>query len=411
MQGEPATAIPALEADRKSPWRTVLASAFVLSAVLSGEATAQSAARGDLPYTVRNYPVEARASNAVAAKERAVADGQQAAFRSLLKRIVPVTEYARLARLRSTNAANLIDGVSVRSERNSSTDYIATYDFVFQAEAVRRLLDKENISFLDRQAPQITLVPMYFVPAGREVSEPFQSSRGSDSWLYAWKGLDLSNTLTPVMLKASTVSVDAATAKALMNGEQGPLRTLANEYKTDTLVVALMEPDPAQRKVHVTLVGRDAVANFALKRSYRLDGPDLAYTAELAAVVSLGVIEGRWKAINLRRSGPRTASAGPAAAPLSREQPGTAARPQPAAFGDGSIRIAVEFQSMGEWQDISRRVSATPEVTDLDVVGLSGRGARLTLRYPGTPQDLAVALAQQGLILRNAGGNWILTAR
>jgi hypothetical protein len=407
----PATAIPALAPDRKSRHWAVLASAFLLSAALAEGAAAQSVARGDLPYTVRNYPVEARASNAVAAKERAVADGQQAAFRSLLKRIVPVTEYSRLARLRATNAANLIDGVSVRSERNSSTDYIATYDFAFQAEAVRRLLDKENISFLDRQAPQITLVPLYHLPAGREVAEPFQSSRGSDSWLYAWKGLDLSNTLTPIMLKASTVSIDAATAKALMNGEPGPLRNLANEYKTDTLVVALMEPDPAQRKVHVTLVGRDAVANFILRRSYRLDGPDLAYTAELAAVVSLGVLEGRWKAINLRRGGARSVSSGPAAAPLPRDQPGTAARPQPAAFGDGPIRISVEFQSMGEWQDISRRVSATPEVSDLDVAGLSGRGARLTLRYPGSPQDLALALAQQGLILRSAGGNWILTAR
>ncbi len=47
----------------------------------------------DAVFTVANYPVEARADNAVAAKDRALADGQQAAFRSLLKRLVPVTAY------------------------------------------------------------------------------------------------------------------------------------------------------------------------------------------------------------------------------------------------------------------------------------------------------------------------------
>ncbi len=43
--------------------------------------------------------------------------------------------------------------------------------------------------------------------------------------------------------------------------------------------------------------------------------------------------------------------------------------------------------------------------------GLSGRSARLVLRYPGGPQELAVALAQHGLILRNGGNGWVLTQR
>src|SRR5882724_4780838 len=61
-------------------------------------------------FTVGNYPVEARADNAVAAKTQALADGQQAAFRSLLKRLVPVTAYPRIRRLASVKAGDLIDG-------------------------------------------------------------------------------------------------------------------------------------------------------------------------------------------------------------------------------------------------------------------------------------------------------------
>src|SRR5262249_9659209 len=90
------------------------------------------AAGEEAAYTVGNYPVEARAENAVSAKSKALADGQQAALRSLLKRLVPVTAHQRLRALREVSAGDLIEGVRVRSERNSSTDYIANLDFTFQ---------------------------------------------------------------------------------------------------------------------------------------------------------------------------------------------------------------------------------------------------------------------------------------
>src|SRR5688572_22937538 len=94
--------------------------------VLAG---AGAAAAADKVYTVANYPVEAAAENAVTAKQQALAYGQQAAFRSLLKRLMPVTSFARAKQFASVSAAELIDSVKVRSERNSATEYLATYDF------------------------------------------------------------------------------------------------------------------------------------------------------------------------------------------------------------------------------------------------------------------------------------------
>lgn len=372
---------------------------------------AQSAGRDDKVFTVGNYPLEARGADAVEAKNKAIAEGQQAAFRSLLKRIVPVTSYNRIGKLKATKAAELVDGVSVRSERNSQTEYIASYDIAFQAEAVRRLLDRENIPFLDRQAPQITLVPVYLPPKQGGVPEVFEDARGSDAWLYAWKGLDIANTLTPISLKTLKREVHAQTLQALAAGDASAIRVLSTEYRTETVMVAILEPDLANRKVSVVLAGRDAVSPFALKRAYRLDGPDLAYTAELAAVISLGILEGRWKAINLRNRRAEGGVTPVAAAP--RDAPPPVSRPEPGDAGGsaGPIRISVEFRDMGEWQRISRQLSATPDVSDLDVEGLSGRGARISLRYPRGARDLAVALAQSGLILRNAGGGWVLTER
>ena len=88
-------------------------------------------------------------------------------------------------------------------------------------------------------------------------------------------------------------------------------------------------------------------------------------------------------------------------------------RPGDATFGEtAALKLAVEFRNMGEWQKISRELSETADISELEVEGLSARGARVSLRYPGGGQNLAVALAQHGLILTpGIGGNWVLTQR
>ena len=111
-------------------------------------------------FTVGNYPVDATPANAVAAKQKALADGQQAAFRSLLKRLVPVTDYDRLKRLSQLKSSGFLEGVSVRCERNSSTRYIANLDFSFRADSVRAVLQQEGIPFVEEQARDIIIVPV-----------------------------------------------------------------------------------------------------------------------------------------------------------------------------------------------------------------------------------------------------------
>jgi hypothetical protein len=363
-------------------WAFLLLATLVFSAGVNGPAVA-----ADEVFTVANYPVEARAHNAVAAKDKALTDGQQAAFRSLLKRLVPVTSYQRLRQLPPIRAGDLIAGVSVRSERNSSTDYIANLDFSFQSKAVRDLLRREGLPFTDEQAPALTVVPVW--RGGANVAP-----RDEAAWTNVWRGLDLEHALTPVKLQPLKKELPPQAINALVDGDGAAIRALVAAYGSEFIVIAAAEHDAAAGRLHVTLAGRDAVGAITLRRAYRLDAADPGYASELAAVISLGIIEGRWKAV--KSSGGRMAAAGAAPASASR---------------GSEMLIAVEFRGMGEWQDISRRLAATPGVEDLDVAGLSARGARVTLRFPEGAERLADALAQQGLLLRNAGGNWVLSAQ
>lgn len=343
--------------------------------LLGTPATSPAAGTTDAAFTVANYPVDATAADAVKAKERALTDGQQAAFRSLLKRIVPVNAYQRLKRLPQIKAADLVDGVSVRSERNSSTQYIASLDFAFQPKAVRDLLRRENVPFVDTQAPEIVLVPV-------------TQGSGLTGWADAWKGLDLAHALSPAKLADLKPSVTPQAVKQVLAGDSNGHRVLAGEYASDRVVLVVAEADPATRRLVVTLAGIDAVGPFSWKKSYRL-GQDTAYALELAAVVGLGVLEGRWKAVKSAGRGGAEALAAPA---------------EP-------VQLVAEFQSMGQWNDVRRQLLATPGVEDVNIASISARSAEVALSFPGGAARLADAVAAQGLALSSQAGGWVLRSR
>ena len=381
--------------------QAVLGITFALVVVWAGAiATSHrgSAAKEEQVFTVANYPVEASDKNAVAAKEKGMADGQQAAFRSLLKRIVPVTSYKQLSRLSKVKAGDLVSGVAVRSERNSSTDYIATLDFSFQPEAVRNLLRREAIPYIEAQAPAVTIVPV------QRQGNPGEAKGDAGPWRDAWKGLDLEHTLTPVKLEDLKSTVHSDTVKMLTDGDGNAIRILAGEYKNDRIVLAIAEPDLANKKILVTLAGQDASGPILLRRNYRVADGDLNYVSELAAVVALGVLEGRWKAMKARSEGLSSV-----------EGTGSAGAPAWSANGssDGGgdpVRFVAEFTSLGQWNSIRTQLLDTPGVENMEIATVSARDADVTLSYPGGAHALANAVGGRGLSLQNGSAGWVLHA-
>ena len=379
--------------------QAVLGTVFAFVLIWSGGiATSHrvAAAKEDQVFTVANYPVEASDKNAVAAKEKGMADGQQAAFRSLLKRIVPVTSYKQLSRLSKVKAGDLVSGVAVRSERNSSTDYIATLEFSFRPEAVRNLLRREAIPFIEAQAPAVTIVPV------QRQGNPGEAKGDAGPWRDAWKGLDLEHTLTPVKLEDLKSTIHNDTVKMLTDGDGNAIRILAGEYKNDRIVLAIAEPDLANKKILVTLAGQDASGPILLRRNYRVADGDLNYVSELAAVIALGVLEGRWKAMKARSEAMATGTSGDGV-PAWLANGGTAGGGEP-------VRFVAEFTSLGQWNSIRTQLLDTPGVENMEIATVSARDADVTLSYPGGAHALANAVGGRGLSLQNGGAGWVLHA-
>ncbi len=354
-------------------------------------AWAHTAGADGQPFTIAKYPVDAEAENAAKAQKKALADGRRAALQSLLKRLVPISAYTRLSKLKALNAQRLVSGVSVRSAQNSSTQYIATLDFAFDPDGIRKLLRNQAIPFVETQAQATILVPVVVrlgaskgdTPAAAALSIQ-TAGRTATWWRRVWRNLDLENTLTPLKVAKLKPGIDSAMLSAARAGRVDMVEQLAAKYRLPRVLLAIAQTDSAGERLYLTMAGQDAVGAFSLNRSYTYQRDDLEYTMELAAVIALGTLEGRWKAVQTRGTGSDLAA--------------RALLP---------VQIFVQFRSMRQWLLLKRQLKTMPGVSDFQEGGVSRSGANIALRFPGGGARLAGALAERGIIMQRSGGTWI----
>lgn len=374
------------QAMRRSAMRICAMIALFVAAISMVTFAAPAAARDNV-FTVAKYPVEATGANAITAKREALAEGRRAAFRSLLKRLLPATQYARIDDVMAqADPARLVAGTRVVSEENSATQYIATLDFSFEPDGVRGLLQSNGISFVDQPAPATLLLPAFTAPDAPGVPASLSGGRGARLWRSVWAGLDLANALAPLELATdSGLTPDQLTA--LKSADPGVLAQVAGAARAAQYMIAEARPDPAAGVLYVTLAGQDAAGRFALDLRFEFDKEDPRYSLELAAVVAQGILEGRWKASLLGGGQAMSTVVGGPPTPL---------------------QLVAEFSTLAQWHRQQQVLATTPGVSELQIGGVSGRSASIALVYPGGGPALQSALTGRGLSLENINGFWIM---
>ncbi len=341
-------------------------------------------AKNDKVYTVAKFFVEAKAKNAVKAKRKAIAKGQQDAFNYLLRRIINYRDYNRLPPVDKRTIASLLNGLSVRNERNSQVRYIARLDFNFQADRVRKLLRSYSIPFIEEQSKKIVLVPVYFSDANEK-----QIRKNQKQWRKSWTSLDLTNTLTPIQVGHLKPSMTVDVMRDILAGKRDVYDEMTSRYfstyKTKNIIFAYAYPSQVGSKLSVTLIGVDAAGPFRLHRDYSRLGRTLKIPTRNAANFSLRVIEGRWKVIRSDNIG----------------EDGLASVPQ-------KVIVTVIYSGFKQWQVIRKKIETVPGVDSIEVDTFSARGAEISLSFPGGGERLAKTLSRHNLNLQNENGAWVL---
>jgi len=328
-------------------------------------------------YTVAKLSVDVRAKDAVSAKKQALESAKKQALRMVMQRLAPFNSFDSMPDVKLKTIDDILEGYTVRSERNSPTQYIATLDFAFSPEAVRKLLSDKGIAINDQQTDPVVVLPIY-------VENGKINHTGRDPWRSAWNGLDLTHAIVPARLARPSPSFTMETLSGLLGGNVEAYVSLRDKYKADKLVIAIAEKSGDGKTLTTRLFGVDRAGSVSLTRNDPILKRDVKESAKQAAAIAFGVIEGRWKLV--------LAPAG----------------------GDGQgatlngFNVVVEFSGMREWRDIRARLVKVPGVQGLDVNSLSARTASVKFQFLGGADRLSTALVPQGLALYGGDGSWIL---
>ena len=366
--------------------RAALSSALAVIILSSGAHAA------DTLYVVAKVSVDATDKDAVAAKAKGMEQAERDAFNVVLKRLMPVSAYAQLPDLNQQNVEELIEGVSIRSERNSTTRYLASLDVSFNSQAVKQLLDSQNIPYSETRAEAISILPL--VLDGGNVK-----AEGAEGWRQAWEDLDLADSVTPATILQPRPGLTAETVKSVLGGDAQAFALMQTEYSYAPLVVAVGQVDAG--KFVTRLVGADSVGpiNYGHTDAFSGNAKDAARSA---AAVAFGIIENRWKVTQDQPAAPAgTKSEG---ATDQTSQTGATEVPR-------NVEATVQFTGLKDWQEIRARLMQVAGLQGLEVNALSARAASITFDYAGSLGKLQTELGQSGFAFDEKDGTFVLRSK
>lgn len=352
--------------------------AAVVSAILCALAGPASAS---VVFDVTGVTVDVTADTAAAARERAIAEGERAAFRRLLERLTLRSDYSRLPDPPRAEIGTYLQDFSVADEKTSPVRYLAKLTFRFKAEEIRRLLDRLGIPFAETMSKPVLVLPVY-QSAGALLlwDDP-------NPWRSAWSKAVARDGLVPLVFAAGDLQdVAAIGAEQAAAGDEARLAAIAQRYATTDTVVAnaTVGYRPQQPAPHVRVVisrhGPTAPKGRTEIEVAALSGENLEKLLQRAAAETARLIEDAWKRENL----------------LSLTRGSVAA-------------VSVPIAKLADWLAVRKKLGEVSVVRRTEMILMSKAEVRLALHFIGEVDQLALALGQADLQLLREGDLWVLT--
>jgi hypothetical protein len=325
-------------------------------------------------------PVDATAASAAQAREAARGEGQRRAFRALLERLVPASEWRRLPRVDDATLTNMVTDFEVAGERSSAVRYLADYSFRFRPDDVRRLLRDNGIPFAETKSKPVVVLPV-LVRGERAVlwEDP-------NPWRTAWAGLKPDGLVPFAVPRGEATDAAAIDAPAALQAKPDALVAIAQAYGADDVVVVAATQRGEGEVRALDLAGK----RYGSAQPGTLGGGNYRANANeseadfLARVAGLAArdIEEAWKKDNLLQFGQ-----------------------------EGHLLVAVPVEALADWVAVRDRLAGVAAIRRVDVLSLSGQQVSLQVTFVGDPSQLRLALAQRDLVLTAGEPEWTLRRR
>jgi hypothetical protein len=316
-------------------------------------------------FTVSGVHVDASGASSTEALNSAIAQGRAKAFQILYRRMTRQADWPRQPALDGAALLRLSRGYSIANERRSTTRYVADVTFLFNPEAVARLLRASQIAFSQTQARRILVIPM-------------SPGVGHGPWASALASPALRDSLVPFTVLAPE---DDAGLAGLNFDAAGWSDVAAVAAKNHVTEVGLVQAVYAGGKMTVN-IRRLGASEQQAKAQVEVPMTGTVGTSyPVAAQAAVRAMEDLWKA--------RTA--------IDFSQ-------------RGKLTVDVRIADLGQWGEIQTQLAGISNVTGATVTAMTTGYARMNLTYQGSLEQLREALGGAGLSLSNRSGQWMLAS-
>lgn len=334
-------------------------------------------------FTVSGLAIDATASTAALARDRALADGQARAFEVVFRRLVPRESWPRRGEIGTPELARMIRDFSVDHERTSPVRYLAELTVRFEPDQLRQAFRAAGIPFAETRSRPVLLLPIL------DSAGVYALWDDPNPWRKAWDPALSGQGLVPLRLPAGDLRDMALIgAEQAVRGISERLAAMARRHQSGTVIVAVATRSPLGDRYQVELrrhafePGETGPEVIRFQPFAREPGESEAEALTSIALGIAGWLEEDWKTRNLLRSG-----------------------------DVGELMAEVPLQGLDEWIGILRRLDAVAVVDSHHPVFLSRSLARIRIVHYGDLDQLVVALAQNDLRLSRGAVHWQLGTR
>ena len=338
----------------------------------------QGRAEGHGVFSVRGVKVDVTAASTAVARDKALEMGGRIAFRRLLERLTLRADHGRLPEFSAKEITAFVLDFSVADEKASAVRYLASLNYSFRADEVRRLLMDLSIRFAETPSKPVLVLPVYQAAGSLLLWDD------PNPWRQAWSKRGANASLVPTLLPEGDLrDIAAIGPEQAVAGDDQRLAAISARYQAGDTIVAhgilSLDRGRPDLRVQVTRYGPSSRQQTVSEIFRSADTENLEALLTRAAAELTGRIEDNWKRENL----------------LQFEQ-------------QAVIAVTVPISGLADWLEIRNRLAGVAVIRRSDLIILSLEEARVNLHYIGGPEQLALALQQADMIIKQDGDGWVL---
>lgn len=336
---------------------------FLLTLTFTADSRAE-----DMSIYEAEVSVDASASDAAAAREKAMTEANRKALYTVTNRISAASSTGILDHLNDNQILNFINEVSVISEKVTDSRYLASLKITINAPILKAYLSEKNAPVTVMPETHVIIVPVY---RDNPAATPLLWE-DNNVWYAAWRDNALETgqiTIIPATTSAENKQILSAADASALNTTQ--LNRLSNS-DNDEVYVAEATLTSGGMLAELKSLRRGGI----LSRHFEGSVPEI-FDAAIEEMKSAVLQQIQQQA-------------------LAKETE------------TGKMTLVFNYTSLREWLSLQQTLKGLDVVRDINIDSMGSRKAQITINYTGDPVVLRDSLLTKGWHLVDEGDFYLV---